>query len=115
MCAPGPVLSALVDDEILLHRRSSSPLARRIAASVPAGTVSESLPATVIARVPSGLRHVSWEPVRRARDQPAAISRLRTSRYFFGIASQLRHGAAMCVLAHRPSLPGAALRLKACE
>lgn len=48
---PGPVIGLLVDDEVVLQRRSRSPVARRIAASVPTGTVSESLPATVTTRV----------------------------------------------------------------
>src|SRR3954452_13801181 len=85
MRAPAAVLSALVDDEVILHRRSSKPVARRIAESVPAGTVSESFPATVTERVESGDREVSCEPVRRTIDHPEASSRLRTSRYFFGI------------------------------
>ncbi len=63
--APGTVLSLLVDDEVVLQRKSRSPVARRIAASVPTGTVSESLPATVTTRPPSALSHVSCEPVWR--------------------------------------------------
>src|SRR4051812_7386674 len=94
MRAPRAALSVLVDDQVLRHRRSSRPVARRIAASVPAGTVSESLPATVTTRVPSALRQLSCEPVRRARDQPPASSRLRTSPYFLGIAlGRLHHEA----------------------
>ena len=34
---PGTVFSLLVDDEVVLQRRSRSPVARRIAASVPTG------------------------------------------------------------------------------
>jgi hypothetical protein len=60
-------------------------VARRIAASVPRGTVSESLPAIVTDREPSGLSHISCEPVWRTLDQPVDRSRRRTSRYFFGI------------------------------
>src|SRR3954469_9374103 len=39
MRAPRAVLGLFVDDEVILHRRSLSPVARRIAASVPEGTV----------------------------------------------------------------------------
>jgi hypothetical protein len=60
---PTPVLSPFVDDQAILHRRSFTPVARRIAASVPTGTVSESLPATVIALAPSALSHVSCDPL----------------------------------------------------
>jgi hypothetical protein len=56
-----------------------------MAASVPARTVSESLPATVTLRLASGLRHVSWEPVRRTGDHPAARS------WATNIAVLLRH------------------------
>ena len=60
--APGSVFALLVDDEVVLQRRSRSPVARRIAASVPTGIVSESLPATVTVRAPSALCQVSCEP-----------------------------------------------------
>jgi hypothetical protein len=59
MGAPGTVFSLLIDDEVVLQRRSRSPVARRIAASVPTGTVSESLPAIVTIRAPSALSQVS--------------------------------------------------------
>ncbi len=39
---PATVVGAFVDDEIVLHRRCSNPVARRMAPSVPTGTVSES-------------------------------------------------------------------------
>src|SRR5438128_7338622 len=39
--SPAPALGLFVDNEVLLHRRLSIPVARRIAASVPAGTVSD--------------------------------------------------------------------------
>jgi len=57
--APTAVFGLLVDDEVVLHRSSSSPVVRRIAASVPTGTVSESLPATVTTREPSALAQIS--------------------------------------------------------
>src|SRR4051794_30870251 len=60
--APAAVVGSLVDHQVFLHRSSFSPEARRIEASVPARTVSESLPATVRARRPSGLCQVSCEP-----------------------------------------------------
>jgi len=59
---PPAVVGLLVDDQVFLHRSSSSPEARRIEASVPVRTVSESFPATVTAWAPSGLSRVSCEP-----------------------------------------------------
>lgn len=59
---PAAVVGLLVDHEVVPHRRSSNPVALRIAASVPGGTESESLPATVTVRRPSVLRHISCEP-----------------------------------------------------
>lgn len=82
--APTAVLGLLIDDEVLLQRRSSKPVTRRIAARVPTGTVSEFLPATVTDRAPSALRHVSWEPDWRTMLQPDERNARRTSRYFFG-------------------------------
>ena len=81
--APGAVFGLLVDDEVVLQRRSRSPVARRIAASVPTGTVSESLPTTVTMREPSALSHVSCEPVWRTLSQPSARKARRTSLNFF--------------------------------
>ena len=52
---PGTVFGLLVYDEVVPQRKSRSPVARRMAASVPTGTVSESLPATVTTRMPSTL------------------------------------------------------------
>ena len=89
--APAAVFSAFVDDEIVLHRRCSNPVARRIAPSVPTGTVSESLPATVIDVAPSGLRQVSCEPACRTFVHSASDSARRTSRNFF--ATRRTYGA----------------------
>jgi hypothetical protein len=60
--SPASVLGLLVDDEVVLHRRSFIPVARRIAASVPTGTVSESLPAIVTTREPFSVSHLSCDP-----------------------------------------------------
>ena len=60
---PGTVFGLFVDHEVVPQRKSRSPVIRRIAASVPTGTVSESLPETVTTRMPSALSHVSCEPV----------------------------------------------------
>jgi hypothetical protein len=76
VCAPGSVFALLVDDEVVLQRRSRSPVARRIAASVPAGIVSESLPATVTVRAPSRSAKSRVNPPRQA----VAVSPLRTER-----------------------------------
>src|SRR5688572_8722700 len=70
MCTPAAFVRLLIDDEVVLQRRSLSPVARRMAASVPTGTVSESLPATVTIREPSGLSQVSCEPAWRCFDPP---------------------------------------------
>jgi hypothetical protein len=71
VCSPATILSTLIYDEIVLHRSCSKPVARRIADSVPTGTVSESLPATVTERVPSALSQVSCEPDWRTLDHLA--------------------------------------------
>src|SRR4051794_27920909 len=84
--APTTIVGLLVDHEIVRHRRSSNPVALRIAASVPAGTESEFLLATVTIRRPSGLRHISWEPRLRRRRQLASFKTARTSRNFFATA-----------------------------
>jgi hypothetical protein len=52
--APPAVLVLLVYNEVLPYRRSFSPVVRRIAESVPAGTVSESFPAMVTTRAHPG-------------------------------------------------------------
>ncbi|MEA2185831.1 MAG: hypothetical protein QOK16_842 [Solirubrobacteraceae bacterium] len=82
MGTPGTVFSLLIDDEVVLQRRSRSPVARRIAASVPTGTVSESLPAIVTIRAPSALSQVSCEPVWRTLIHPSTSRALRTSLNF---------------------------------
>lgn len=79
---PGAVSVLLVDDEVVLQRRSRSPVARRIAASVPIGTVSESLPAIVMIRVPSALSQLSCEPACRTLIHPSRCRALRTSLNF---------------------------------
>lgn len=84
--APGTVFGLFVYDEVVRQRKSRSPVVRRIAASVPRGTVSESLPATVTSRMPSALSHVSCEPVCRTLIQPSARNALRTSLNFFATA-----------------------------
>src|SRR4051794_36460575 len=68
--APTAIVGLFVDHQVLLHRNSSKPVARRIAPRVPAGTVSESLPATVTDRVPSRLSQISCDPVCRTRVHP---------------------------------------------
>src|SRR3954469_2461864 len=84
--APCAVLGTFVDDEVVVHRSSSIPVARRIAASVPTGTVSESLPATVTTRVPSALSQVSCDPAWRTFTQPSAPNAFRTSLNFLAHA-----------------------------
>jgi len=81
--APSTVVGTLEDDYVAAHRRCSRPLALRMLASVPMGTVSLSLPATTIRAVSPGRLQTSCDPRCRTTSQPAAFRVDRTSRYFF--------------------------------
>src|SRR4051812_689212 len=81
--APAAVGRLFVDHGVFGHRRSSSAVARRMAASVPVGTSRLALPpaGTTTSR-PSGWRQISWLPRMRTCVQPASRSARITSRYF---------------------------------
>ena len=113
---PGPVIGLLVDDEVVLQRRSRSPVARRIAASVPTGTVSESLPATVTTRVPSALSQISSEPVWSALTHPSARNVLRTSLNFLATTRNYARPRTLTLsdLAHTNPLRECAFSRRSC-
>ena len=69
--------------------------------SVPTGTVSLSLPATTIRAVSPDLPHTSCDPRWRKTSQPATFSAERISRYYLGIARNVRRGT------DEPGKPGA--------
>ena len=54
---------------------------------MPTGTVSLSLPATMIRASWSAWAQISWEPACRATRQPASVSAFLTSLYFFGMST----------------------------
>lgn len=57
--APSAVAGSLKDDQVLAQRRSSNPVARRMLARVPTGTVSLGLPATTTRRLLFGCAQIS--------------------------------------------------------